>query len=93
MKQKLCCVVLVLAIICGILPVEALAQGSEEDENVLQSLEDVPDVSDMVPAENQIVVVYEEAREDNVSCLCLDEADIVEGESLCDTVDLLTPDE
>lgn len=64
-----------------------------EDENILQSMEQVPDISEETSVEDQIIVVYEDTRNSSVEKLELEMSDVVEGESLCETVDLFVPDE
>ena len=64
-----------------------------EDENILQSMEQVPDISEETSVEDQIIVVYEDTRNCSVEKLELEMSDVVEGESLCETVDLFVPDE
>lgn len=93
MKQKVLCVLLSLALSLGFLPVNTYAQAPEKDEIYLQSLDEIPSVSAASSVEDQIVVVYEKEREDNIACLDLTKEEIQEGEKLGDTVDLLTPDE
>ncbi len=64
-----------------------------DDESILQSMEQVPDISEDASVEDQIIVVYENPQESGVENLELDVSDVAEGESLCETVDLLVPDD
>lgn len=66
------------------------AAGATEEESI-RSLDEVPDIADNTAVEDQIIVLYEEPKSDNVRSLELHDAEIAEGESLGDTVDVLTP--
>ena len=63
-----------------------------DDESILQSMEQVPDISEDASVEDQIIVVYENPQESGVENLELNVSDVAKGESLCETVDLLVPD-
>lgn len=68
----------------------AVAIEATEEESI-RSLDEVPDIADNTAVEDQIIVLYEEPKSDNVRSLELHDAEIAEGESLGDTVDVLTP--
>lgn len=87
-------------VLCGSVPfAEVTASGNETDfagakqEDILETMEQVSDIRSTTPVENQIVVVYEEEREDNVRQLRLSEDIVEEGESISEMVDVFTPDE
>lgn len=68
--------------------------GSEEGQDeLLLSMDQVPDISEEESVEDQIIVVYEDAEQGNVENLDLGISDVVQGESLCETVDLLELEE
>lgn len=65
--------------------------AQKQDDAVIKSITQIPDISETTPIEEQIVVVYEDANANNIEQLDLSQEDIQEGETLCDTVDVLTP--
>lgn len=70
---------------------EAAGAIEATEEESIRSLDEVPDIADNTAVEDQIIVLYEEPKSDNVRSLELHDAEIAEGESLGDTVDVLTP--
>lgn len=70
---------------------ECADQDTGEATEKIRSLDEVPDITDNTVVDDQIVVLYEEPKNDNVKSLELHDAEISEGESLGDTVDVLTP--
>lgn len=71
---------------------EGVAAEEEGGEEILQSMDQVPDINEEGSVEDQIIVVYEDA-EDNVESLELGISDVAQGESLCETVDVLELEE
>ena len=63
------------------------------EEAPLKTMEQVADISSETPVEDQIVIVYDEPSKDNVKQLGIAEDTVLEGESITDQVDVLTPEE
>lgn len=87
-------------VLCGSVPfAEVTASGNETDfagaeqEDILETMEQVADISSETPVEEQIVIVYDEPSKDNVKQLGIAEDTVLEGESITDQVDVLTPEE
>lgn len=95
MKKKMWAVFLAGVLLVQTFGVEVVmaAEPEETEGDVVRSLDEVPDISDETPLEDQIVILYEEPEENNVKALGLDEEEIAEGESVSDSVDVITPEE
>ena len=70
-----------------------ITDSEEGQDEILQSMDQVPDINEEESVEDQIIVVYEDPGQDNVENLDLGVSDVVQGESLCETVDLLEMEE
>ena len=94
MKKKMWAVFLAVVLLVQTFGAEVVmaAEPEETEGDVVRSLDEVPDISDETPLEDQIVILYEEPEENNVKALGLDEEEIAEGESVSDSVDMLTPE-
>ena len=60
-----------------------------ETAAAIETLEQVPDVNSYENANQQIVVVYADSREDNVKDLALTTAEVVSGEQVSNRVDII----